>query len=112
MTGRALDSGMPNQDAYRLGHIAASAGHPGRKDVGDSIDRGLILAHLLKIHGYEIRPIEGGFASLQKDQLAVPLLDTWPGVAAYIAIRDPDGRAALIAKGWTPPAPKSEGGHD
>lgn len=50
--GKALDSGMDNVFAWRLGEIALDAGDPKRKDVGDLIDRGLILRRLLEEKGF------------------------------------------------------------
>lgn len=50
---------MDNLDAYKLGEIARKAGDPNRKDVGDYIDRGLILVRLMK---------EQGFSVIKKDQ--------------------------------------------
>lgn len=47
-----LDSTMHNVLASRLGQIALDAGNPSRKDVGDNIDRGLILHRLLEEHGF------------------------------------------------------------
>jgi hypothetical protein len=49
-----------NLRASYLGEIARAAGNSKRKDVGDSIDRGLILERLLK---------EAGFLILDKDQV-------------------------------------------
>ena len=46
------DKFMGNCDASELGEIALKAGSPKRKDVGDSIDRGLILRRLLEESGY------------------------------------------------------------
>lgn len=40
--------------AWRLGDVARQAGNPHRKDVGDFIDRGLILERLLKENGFEV----------------------------------------------------------
>ena len=51
-----LTSAMSNDAAYKLGLIACDAGGR-RDDVGDSIDRGLILRRLLE---------EGGFYLLEK----------------------------------------------
>lgn len=49
-----LTAAMDNVIASRLGQIATQAGKPDRKDVGDSIDRGLILRRLLEEAGYGI----------------------------------------------------------
>jgi len=49
---RELDAGMDNVLAYRLGKIASEAGNPNRHDVGDEIDRGLILRRLLEEKGF------------------------------------------------------------
>ena len=46
-------TGNDNVDAWRLGEIALQAGGQ-RDDVGDFIDRGLILIRLLKEKGYTI----------------------------------------------------------
>lgn len=48
-----LDCGMNNQLAWRLGEIASDAGDPER-DVGDHIDRGLILLRLLNESGFQV----------------------------------------------------------
>lgn len=56
---------MDNLDAWRLGQIAQEAGDPKRKDVGDPIDRGLVLLHLLNGQGYSItrdQPLMGSGA--------------------------------------------------
>lgn len=54
MTTKALTASMDNVDAWRLGEIARRAGHPDRRDVGDPIDRGLILLRLLNECGYSV----------------------------------------------------------
>jgi hypothetical protein len=46
--GRACDSVL----AWRLGEAAAEAGSPCRNDIGDPIDRGLILLRLLSERGF------------------------------------------------------------
>jgi len=56
---KALDSSMDNVTAQRLAVIAIRAGDLNRKDVGDSIDRGLILRRLLE---------EDGFLIIEKDK--------------------------------------------
>ena len=43
-----------NLRAWKLGKIAREAGNPKRKDVGDLIDRGLILERLLNAQGFEL----------------------------------------------------------
>lgn len=48
-----LDAAMNNVLAWRLGEIAILAGG-GRKDVGDTIDRGLILLRLLNEKGFDL----------------------------------------------------------
>lgn len=53
-----LTSLMPNTAAWKLGEVARAAGDPERKDVGDLIDRGLILRRLLEEAGFEIREIQ------------------------------------------------------
>lgn len=42
---KILDCSMNNVLASRLGKVALQAGDPLRADVGDSIDRGLILGN-------------------------------------------------------------------
>lgn len=64
MTGEPLTAAMDSVTASRLGQIALYAGHPSRKDVGDSIDRGLILRRLLEEKGFAICQI------LTADQIA------------------------------------------
>jgi hypothetical protein len=54
---KGLTSAMNNVDASVLGSIALEAGAPNRTDVGDSIDRGLILRRLLEEQGYLILPL-------------------------------------------------------
>ena len=49
---KPLTSMMDNLLAYELGKIAIAAGSPLRKDVGDHIDRGLILRRLLEEGGF------------------------------------------------------------
>lgn len=51
---KPLESSMDNVIASMLGRIATAAGDPSRTDVGDSIDRGLILRRLLEEAGLEI----------------------------------------------------------
>lgn len=52
---KPLTLSMDNVHASRLGQIASAAGNPNRKDIGDSIDRGLILLKLLTDAGFVIR---------------------------------------------------------
>ena len=52
MTIKPLDCGMDNVLAWRLGKVANEAGNPQRTDVGDYIDRGLILRRLLEEAGF------------------------------------------------------------
>lgn len=49
---KPLTALMDNVLAWRLGEIARRAGSADRKDVGDYIDRGLILRRLLKEQGF------------------------------------------------------------
>lgn len=101
---RPLDAGMPNDDAFVLGCVARAAGHPGRSDVGDAIDRGLILARLLREYGYGVvRLPEGRTATAPATSIEVPIMDTWLGAMAYSVTKDEDGKAALIGQGWAPP---------
>lgn len=51
---RELNASMPNTLAWRLGEVALAAGDPQRKDVGDQIDRGLILLRLLNEKGFKV----------------------------------------------------------
>lgn len=54
MEPRRLDASMDNVYAWRLGMIAKEAGDPNRKDVGDPIDRGLVLLQMLNAKGFTI----------------------------------------------------------
>lgn len=56
---RKLTSAMPNDMAWRMGMIAAEAGSQDRKDVGDPIDRGLVLLRLLHESGFDVLPFTG-----------------------------------------------------
>ena len=56
--GKPLTAAMDNLLAYRLGKIAREAGGT-RTDVGDDIDRGLILHHLLDEAGFVLSEKEG-----------------------------------------------------
>lgn len=49
-----LDRAMENTTASKLGEIAREVGDPGRRDVGDLIDRGLILLRLLNEAGFDL----------------------------------------------------------
>lgn len=49
-----LTPAMDNVLASTLGQIALDVGRPGRDDVGDSIDRGLILRRILSEHGFKL----------------------------------------------------------
>jgi len=51
---KPLDPGMDNVIASRMGEVAMSAGSRTRTDVGDNIDRGLILLRLLKEQGLSV----------------------------------------------------------
>ena len=51
---KPLTPAMDNVLASRLGDIAIDAGNRGRRDVGDSIDRGLILRRLLEEQGFYV----------------------------------------------------------
>lgn len=53
--GEPLTAAMNNVLASRLGRVAREAGNQDRIDVGDSIDRGLILRRLLEEAGFELR---------------------------------------------------------
>lgn len=52
MNDKPLNELMDNVLAWRLGEVALEAGDPKRKDVGDLIDRGLILRRLLEEKGF------------------------------------------------------------
>lgn len=56
--GEPLTATMDNVLAMRLGEIARRAGDPERRDVGDFIDRGLILLRLLRENGFEVREVQ------------------------------------------------------
>lgn len=49
-----LTTSMNNQLAWRLGIIASEAGSKDRTDVGDPIDRGLVLLKLLDEKGFDV----------------------------------------------------------
>jgi hypothetical protein len=51
-TAQIVTAASDNLIMYDLGKIAADAGSPLRTDVGDYIDRGLILRRLLEEKGY------------------------------------------------------------
>lgn len=52
---KTLTASMDNVYASRLGQIAQAAGDQNRKDVGDSIDRGLILLSMLNAAGFVVQ---------------------------------------------------------
>ena len=49
-----LTAASDNVLMWQLGEVAREAGNPERKDVGDRIDRGLILLRLLNEKGFEV----------------------------------------------------------
>jgi hypothetical protein len=51
---KILNASMDNVYASRLGQIAYAAGDPARTDVGDAIDRGLILLSMLNAAGFVV----------------------------------------------------------
>lgn len=53
-----LTAACDNQIAWRLGEVAREAGALDRKDVGDLIDRGLILLRLLREAGFHVTQIK------------------------------------------------------
>lgn len=53
-----LTPAMGNLAAYALGRVAERAGQPNRQDVGDYIDRGLILRRLLEEAGFGVFEME------------------------------------------------------
>jgi hypothetical protein len=54
MNAKPLNASCDNLIAYQLGKVAADAGSPDRRDVGDYIDRGLILLRLLREEGFDV----------------------------------------------------------
>jgi hypothetical protein len=52
MNNKPLTAAMDNVLASKLGKVAKAAGDPDRTDVGDSIDRGLILRRMLEEAGF------------------------------------------------------------
>ncbi len=54
MVDKPLDAWMDNVTAWNLGRIARQAGDPARTDVGDPIDRGLILVRMLREGGFNV----------------------------------------------------------
>lgn len=99
-----LTASMLNEDAYVLGLIAFAAGHNGRSDVGDSIDRGLILTHLLREFGYGIIKLpEGRLEGRSAHSIDIPIADHFMPRMAYAVHYDKTARKVLIEKGWTPP---------
>lgn len=95
---RLLDSCMSNDDAYLLGRIADVAGHDGRADVGDSIDRGLILRRLLEEQGFGLTKLDT--RAKRSDDLKVPLSDTYWGRTALYVMANEEGQRMLALKGW------------
>ena len=51
---KPLDASSDNTLVWRLGDVARVAGDPTRRDVGDPIDRGLILLRLLREAGFYV----------------------------------------------------------
>jgi hypothetical protein len=49
-----LGCGMDNVLAFKLGAIALEAGSRERSDIGDNIDRGLVLRRLLQEQGFTL----------------------------------------------------------
>ena len=66
MDTNPLTASMDNVLAWRLGEIAKRAGDPKRTDVGDPIDRGLILRKPLEDKGFEIRANRGPKSMLRQ----------------------------------------------
>jgi hypothetical protein len=54
VSGESIESGCSNDIAWKLGEVARAAGDPNRTDVGDYIDRGLILLRLLREAGFDL----------------------------------------------------------
>ena len=54
---KKLNAACDNIIAWQLGQVALEAGNPTRTDVGDPIDRGLILLRLLREAGFEVRQV-------------------------------------------------------
>lgn len=51
---KEVNAAMDNCYASTLGKIASAAGDAGRSDIGDSIDRGLVLLRLLNEAGFAL----------------------------------------------------------
>lgn len=111
---KILTPAMDNVDASILGQISTSAGHDGRKDVGDNIDRGLILLRLLNTLGYQVarndpphsfQPAVLGMHTHEERQkiLEVPISDTYWGRLALTVEYNDESRDYLIQRGWKPP---------
>jgi hypothetical protein len=66
--GEPLDAHMDNILASTLGKIALEVGDPSRHDVGDYIDRGLILCRRLREFGFEVREIPADKITLDQNQ--------------------------------------------
>jgi hypothetical protein len=49
---KPLTAAMDNVLSSKLGDVALQAGSKDRKDIGDSIDRGLVLRRLLEEQGF------------------------------------------------------------
>jgi hypothetical protein len=66
MNNKPLTAAMDNVLASKLGKVAVAAGDPKRTDVGDSIDRGLILRRLLEEAGFGlvVLPVDPKFERL------------------------------------------------
>jgi hypothetical protein len=56
MANKPLCGLSDNLHMAKLARCAVEAGNPARKDVGDSIDRGLILLRLINEAGYDVVP--------------------------------------------------------
>jgi hypothetical protein len=63
---KPLTAAMDNVLAWKLGEVAREAGNPRRTDVGDLIDRGLILRRLLEEYGFYIIKISEFRSSLRE----------------------------------------------
>jgi hypothetical protein len=61
---KLLDAAMDNGLAWRLGEVAREAGNLARIDVGDPIDRGLILVRLLREKGFGVVELKDELPSL------------------------------------------------
>ncbi len=74
---RLLESSMDNVLAWRLGEVARDAGNPERKDVGDLIDRGLILRRLLEEKGFRLIAIDALLGGTKSDLPSPPEAKEW-----------------------------------